>query len=167
MTDATCGYETADGTPCQHPTTDDGDSDRCWIDGHNDSPTDSGDGGRPALLDDEQTRQRVLVAVGQGLSVADQANLAGISARTLRRGLCCIESPRSPDLDPEPCEFCRNYAQARANGAREVLQDCRPEFRASASFGYVKEEKKQLTGDDGGAIEVASNVVSWEVEENG
>jgi len=140
-----CGYPTAEGTPCQHPTTDDGDPDRCWEDAHNDSDTDSANAGRPRAFDDEQTRQRVLVAVGQGLKVRDQAALAGVSPDTLRRALCCVETPRNPTLDPDPCEFCRNYAQAHANGAREVLDDCRPEFRASASFGYVKEEKRELS----------------------
>jgi len=136
-----CGYPTAEGTPCEHPTTDDGDADRCWVDSHNDASTSAGQGGRPRAFDDEQTRNRVLVAVGQGLKVEHQASLAGVSPDTLRRALCCVETPRNPTLDPDPCEFCRNYAQAHANGAREVLDDCRPEFRASASFGYVKEEK--------------------------
>jgi len=161
MERATCGYETAAGTPCQHPTTDDGDPDRCWIDSHNgDATTDAGQGGRPREFDDEQTRQRVLVAVGQGLKVRDQAALAGVSPKTLRRALCCVETPRNPALDPDPCEFCRNYAQAHANGAREVLNDCRPEFIASASYGYVKEERRQVTGEDGGPLEVTSEVVT-------
>jgi len=145
----TCGYETAGGTPCQHnPTEDDG---RCWQ--HTDAE-DSDPGGRPRALDDEQTRQRILVAVGQGLKVGDQAALAGISPDTLRRGLCCVDTPRQPTLDTDPCEFCANYAQSHANGAREVLQDCRPEFVASASYGYVKEEKRQHTGDGGGGINI-------------
>jgi endonuclease YncB( thermonuclease family) len=160
MTDETCGYETVAGTPCQHDATEsDG---RCWQ--HTDSD-DADPGGRPRAFDDEQTRQRVLVAAGQGLKIRDQANLAGVSTETLRRRLCCIETPSEPDLDPDPCEFCGNYARARANGAREVLQECRPEFVASASFGYVKEEKRELTGEDGGAIEVSSSVVTWEVED--
>jgi len=148
----TCGYPTADDTPCQHPTTDDGNPNRCWEDSHNDAPTNSGQSGRPKALDDEQTRQRVLVAVGQGLKVEHQAGLAGVSPDTLRRYLCCVETPRNPTLDSDPCEFCENYAQAHANGAREVLQDCSPEFIASASYGYIKEEKRQHTGEDGGSI---------------
>jgi hypothetical protein len=100
----------------------------------------------------------VLVAVGQGLKIRDQAALAGVAPNTLRRALCCVETPSNPELTPEPCEFCRNYAQAHANGAREVLNDCRPEFIASASYGYVKEEKRQVTGEDGGALEVETSV---------
>lgn len=147
-----CGAPTAAGTPCQHPTTSDGDPDRCWIDTHNDTPTDSPTGGRPRLIDDPQTRQRILVAAGQGLKVRDQAALGGISPDTLRRALCCVETPRQPTLDPDPCEFCENYAQAHANGAREVLNDCRPEFIASASYGYSKSEEHEITGEGGGGI---------------
>jgi len=158
MSDDVCGYPTGeDGSPCQHPTTDDGDPDRCWEDSHNDAATESGNAGRPAAFNDQQTRQRVLVAVGQGLKVRDQASLAGVAPKTLRRALCCVETPSNPALGSDPCEFCRNYAQAHANGAREVLDDCRPEFVASASYGYVKEEKRELStaeGDDGFTVNI-------------
>lgn len=151
MTDK-CGHITNDGTPCQHPASD---GDSCWLPSHG-GDADS-NGGQPRALDDDQTRQRVLVAVGQGLKVGDQAALAGISTKTLRRSLCCVETPRNPALDPDPCEFCRNYAQAHANGAREVLQECRPEFVASASYGYVKEEKRTHAGDPEQPLEVTIN----------
>ena len=166
MTDDTCGHPTIDGGECQHPTTDDGDPDRCWEDSHNDAPTESGSSGRPRAFDDEQTRQRVLVAVGQGLKVEHQASLAGVSPDTLRRALCCVDTPRNPALDADPCEFCANYAQAHANGAREVLNDCRPEFVASASYGYVKEQKTELehSGEvEGSLFELPPEVTdNWE-----
>jgi len=150
MSDDICGAETATGKPCQHSTTDGGDPNRCWIDAHNDAPTESDDPGRPRAFDDDRTRQRVLVAVGQGLKVEHQASLAGVSPDTLRRALCCVDTPSNPSLDPDPCEFCANYAQAHANGAREILTDCRPEFVASASYGYTKTEKTEVenTGDE-------------------
>jgi hypothetical protein len=40
----------------------------------------------------------------------------------------------------------------------EVLKECRPEFRASATFGYVKTEKQELTGEDSEPLEVETNV---------
>lgn len=142
----TCGYPTAEGEPCQHPTTDDGDPDRCWEDSHNEAETASGQSGRPKLLDDERKQQIIYTAVNSGLSVQHQANLAQVSPDTLRRALCCVETPREPELTTEePCEFCEGYAQAHARGAMNVLDECRPEFRASASFGYVKEEKRDVT----------------------
>ena len=144
-----CSYPTAEDTPCQHPTTEDGDPGRCWIPSHNDE---EGDFGRPRLLDDERKQQIIYTAVNSGLSVEHQANLAQVNPNTLRRALCCVETPRTPEITvDEPCDFCKGYAQAHARGAMSVLDECRPEFRASASFGYVKEEKRQL--DHSGELE--------------
>ena len=78
--------------------------------------------------------------------------MAGVSADTLRRALCCVETPRNPVLDSDACDFCVNYAQAHANGAREVLNDCRPEFIASASYGYSKKDEVEVSGEGGGII---------------
>lgn len=144
----TCGHPTAEGEPCQHPTTEDGDPDRCWVASHNESDEARGGDGRPRLLDDERKQQIIYTAVNSGLSIEHQANLAQVSPDTLRRALCCVETPREPELTTEePCEFCEGYAQAHARGAMNVLDECRPEFRASASFGYVKEEKRDVTMD--------------------
>jgi len=149
MADDICGYETASGSPCQHPPTADGDPDRCWIPAHGGTQANHG---RPSAFDDEQTRQRVLVAVSTGLKVTDQAGLAGVSDDTLRRALCCVDTPRKPSLNNDPCDFCVDYAQAHANGAREVLNDCRPEFIASASYGYNTSEERKHVGDEDNAI---------------
>jgi hypothetical protein len=48
--------------------------------------------------------------------------------------------------------------RARAKGAMEVLQECRPEFRASASFGYKKTEAQELTGEDGEEMDIEFSV---------
>ena len=152
MSDDQCGHPTASGEPCQHPTTDDGDPDRCWIPSHN---GEDGDFGRPRLLDDERKQQIIYTAVNSGLSIEHQANLAQVSPDTLRRTLCCVETPRDPTLTTEePCDFCEGYAQAHARGAMQVLDECRPEFRASASFGYVKEEKHEMehSGEVSGSL---------------
>jgi len=160
MSKETCGHPTADGTPCQHPATD---GDSCWIPAHG---GDAESHGRPAAFDDAQTRQRVLVAVGQGLKVGHQASLAGVSPDTLRRALCCVESPRDPSLDPDPCDFCANYAQAHANGAREILNDCRPEFVASASYGYSKKNEVEVSGE-GMTIALPESVTDkWQRDKN-
>jgi hypothetical protein len=39
-----------------------------------------------------------------------------------------------------------------------VLEECRPEFRASASFGYVKTEAQELTGKDGENMDIEFSV---------
>ena len=100
MSDDQCGHPTASGEPCQHPTTDDGDPDRCWIDSHNDDAVDPNtQPGRPRLLDDQRKQQIIYTAVNSGLSIEHQANLAQVSPDTLRRALCCVKTPRTPELD--------------------------------------------------------------------
>jgi hypothetical protein len=135
--------------------TDDGDSDRCWIDAHNETSVDADQPGAPAKLNDDRRQNLVLLAVGDGLKVGHQASMAGASPDTLRRYMCCIDDLRQPALDDDACDFCERYAQAHAKGARDVLDDCRPEFRASASFGYVKEEKREVDAshEHSGAVE--------------
>jgi len=137
-----CGHIKDDGIPCKLPgSRSDG---KCHH--HTDNPEERDRGGRPRLLDDERKKQIIYTAVNSGLSIEHQANLAQVSGDTLRRALCCVETPREPTITvEEPCDFCEGYAQAHARGAMNVLQECRPEFRASASFGYVKEEKRDLT----------------------
>jgi len=82
MSKETCGHPTADGTPCQHPATD---GDSCWIPAHG---GDAESHGRPAAFDDAQTRQRVLVAVGQ-LCAGTRERSAGDTER-LPPGVCCF-----------------------------------------------------------------------------
>ena len=143
-----CGHPTARGNPCSHPTTAASDPDRCWLQSHNEA--DVGDGeseGRPKKMDSER-ESAVLRAVGVGLTVKDQAALAGVSVSTLRRHACCIDTLREARIETaDPCDFCEDYVEAHAEGALSVLEECRPEFRASASFGYVKEEKQDVSVD--------------------
>jgi hypothetical protein len=150
-TSGTCDYLKDDGEPCELPASrDDG---RCHF--HTEIEEQRADTGRPRLLDDERKQQIIYTAVNSGLTIEHQANLAQVSPDTLRRALCCVETPRDPQLTTEePCEFCEGYAQAHARGAMDILQECRPEFRASATFGYTKTEEQKLTGDgeNGGII---------------
>jgi len=153
----TCGHDKADGTPCKLPASrPDG---RCHH--HTDHADEQAPSGRPPAFDDADRRDTLINAVSTGLSIRDQAALAGVSKRTLQRSLCCIDTPRECELTTtDPCEFCRRYVRARGQGAMEVLQECKPEFRASASYGYVKTEKQELTGEDGDDIKVTSDVVT-------
>lgn len=148
-----CGVETTSGDPCQNPA---GDNGHCWIPSHNPASDGGNPGGRPKLLDDETRQRQLFDAVENGLKIHHQAAAAGVSTRTLRRYACCIDTLRQPELDPNACEFCRNYARAHAKGASAVLEQCRPEFRASASFGYQKTEERRLehTGEGGGPVMV-------------
>jgi len=143
-----CGHPTADGSPCQHPASE---GDSCWIDAHGGNKS---AGGRPRELDDDK-REAIYAAVGSGLKADHVAAAAGISTQSLRRWTCCIDNLREAAITADdPCEFCKGYASAHANGAREVLEETSPEFRASASFGYTKKERQELTGEDGDPITV-------------
>lgn len=149
MQSDTCGYEKDDGQPCQLPAS--RDDQRCHH--HTDIAEQRDNGGAPKAMDDHKERI-VFTAVGSGLKVKDQAALAQVSPDTLRRHACCLESLREPEITADdPCNFCESYAQAHARGAMEVLDDCRPEFVASASYGYTKREQHELMGEDGDPIE--------------
>jgi hypothetical protein len=140
-----CGAECVDGSACQHP------AGSCPVPSHSDPSAE--DPGRPAAFDDERKRELVLTAVRAGLKVEDQAGHAQVHPDTLRRALCCVKTPSNPTLTTEdPCPFCEDYVHAHSSGALRVLEECRPEFRASASFGYVKQEKHEHVGEGGGPL---------------
>lgn len=148
-----CGAETTTGSPCQNPA---GDNGRCWVPGHNPDDDEENPHGRPPAID-EENREAVYGAARLGMKIKHQAAAAGVSPDTLRRHACCLETLREPELTTDdPCDFCRGYARAHSEGAQEVLQDCRPEFVASATFGYseTSEREVQHTGAGGGPIEV-------------
>lgn len=137
MTDDICGYEKTDGELCQLPDCrDDG---RCWH--HTEIEEQRANGGRPNVIDDHKERV-IFTAVSSGLKVKDQASLAQISPDTLRRYACCISNLREAKIEVDnPCDFCGSYARAHSKGAMEVLNNCRPEFVASASFDYTKKQE--------------------------
>lgn len=133
--DDICGYTgTTTGEPCGHP------AGSCPVPSHHDEDAENPHG-RPSGLDDD-ARDALYAAVGSGLKVDHVAAAAGISRRTLSRWTCCLKDLRTCAFDTDdPCDFCQGYARAHAQGARSVLEECRPEFRASASFGYAKRER--------------------------
>jgi len=152
MGDDTCGHPTADGTPCQHPTTDDGDPDRCWEDAHNETDTESGNAGREWAID-ESDHDAILEAAELGTSKAGCARAAGVEKSVLHRYLEAHD------------EFRNAFARARARGEQRLLRGPlvdsddpnapdmdgqHARFILSTSFDYVKTEKRELenTGDD-------------------
>jgi len=71
--DDVCGHPTqgGDGPPCQHPTTDDGDSDRCWIPDHNDSEVTTSAGGREFSINESDHERHNDRRQAMGLSWAE------------------------------------------------------------------------------------------------
>lgn len=138
-----CGYPTAEDNPCQHPTTDDGDPDRCWISSHNETETTSGDPGRPFSLTPDD-HQDILNAAREGLSKSGCARAAGVSHTELNRYLDAHD------------EFRAAFAQARAKGETRLVRDglrdpetdsSMAKFLLSTSFQYIKTEKREVDMD--------------------
>jgi len=138
MTDETCGYEKADGTPCELPASrDDG---RCHH--HTDIEGERANGGRPSLLDEYE--DDIYVGARQGMTLEGCARLAGIDESTLHRWINKYE------------DFRKSLRRARAQGELKRLQsvnDAGSRFVLERSFGYVKTEKRELEdvtdGSDG------------------
>jgi len=138
MTDDTCGYEKADGTPCELPASrDDG---RCHH--HTDIEGERANGGRPSLLDEYE--DDIYVGARQGMTLEGCARLAGIDESTLHRWIKKYE------------DFRKSLRRARAQGELKRLQsvnDAGSRFVLERSFGYVKTEKRELEdvtdGSDG------------------
>lgn len=159
-----CGAGTTGSDPCQNPTTDDGDPNRCWIPSHNDPDAENPQGREYAI--DADDHEDILDAARMGVSKAGCARAAGIGEASLQRYLENHDDFRSA------------FAQARATGEQRLLteplytdEDAVREmdgqharFILSTSFDYKKTERKEVTGADGEAvdIDVSSEVVTVE-----
>ncbi len=134
--DDICGYPTANGEPCQHPTTDDGDPDRCWIDAHNEaSVPDDQQPGRPSKL--EEYEDDILTGARQGMTLEGCARLAGIDESTLHRWIDKYD------------DFRKSLKRARAQGELQHLQsvnDPGSRFVLERSFGYTKSQEIEHSG---------------------
>lgn len=154
MSGETCGAETTAGTPCQHPTTDDGDPERCWIPSHNDSGAENPDG-RPFAID-ESDHDDILEAAEMAASKAGCARAAGVDKASLLRYLDAHDTFRTA--------FMRARHRGEKRLVTEPLYDRKASdapdmdgqharFLLSTSFDYVKTEKKELEdvteGSDG------------------
>jgi transposase-like protein len=152
MPDDVCGYPTADGEPCQHPTTDDGDPDRCWIDTHNEADVEAGQPGRPSTLDEYE--DDILTGARQGMTLEGCARLAGVDESTLYKWINDHE------------EFSKSLKRARAQGELQHLQsvnDRGSQFILERSFGYTKTEKREL--EHSGEVDGADVTVTFGDEE--
>lgn len=160
MPEETCGAETAAGTPCQHPTTETGDSDRCWIDSHNDASTGVKTGRDFAI--EESDHDDILDAARMGASKAGCARAAGVDKASLLRYLDAHE------------DFRTAFTQARAEGEQRLIrmplfEDPDPNaremdgqharFLLSTSFDYQKTEKKELEDVTEGSDGFGTNII--------
>ena len=160
MSDDVCGHPTADGSPCQHPTTDDGDADRCWVDKHNESDASRGGDGRNFKID-EGDHDAILDAARMGASKAGCARAAGVEKPSLLRYLDAHD------------EFRTAFMRARHDGERTLLKGPLVErederesidgqharFLLSTSFDYQKTEKRELADVTEGEGGFGTNII--------
>ena len=133
-----CNEIKNDGDRCEYPAKyDDG---KCGI--HTDE-TKRGPG-RPSEI--AKHEDDILTGARQGMTLEGCARLAGVDESTLYRYL---------DRNDE---FRKSLKRARAHGELSHLQsvnDRGSQFILERSFGYVKTEKREIKGDEGGPLEVA------------
>jgi hypothetical protein len=160
-----CGASTTSEQPCQNPAGEDG---SCWIPSHGADADDDVENpqGRDFALD-ESDHEDVLDAAETGMSLRGCARAAGVSHSQLRRY-----------LDAHP-DFRSSFERARAKGESELIRGglrddevdtSMAKFLLASSFDYKKTEKKEVTGEGGGPVEVEfhEEVVEtpWEPDED-
>ena len=92
-----------------------------------------------------------MIGARQGMTLEGCARLAGVAEKTLHSWINNNE------------EFRKSLKRARAQGELKHLQtvnDRGSQFLLERSFGYVKTEKREIMGEDGGAVKVDSDVVT-------
>jgi len=152
-----CGAECVDGSQCQNP------HDSCPVPSHSD-PTAENPHGRDFAID-KSDHDDILQAAREGFSKAGCARAAGVDEKSLHRYLEADEHE----------DFRRSFTRARHEGERVLVKGAlydEPEerkknertvnaqharFILSTSFDYIKTEKKEITGEDGGALDVVIN----------
>lgn len=138
MTDDVCGYEKADGEPCQLPASrEDG---RCHH--HTEIDGERANGGRPSIF--EEYRDDVIEAAEDGLTIEGCARTAGVGVSTLYEWL------------DEREDFAEAFNRARARGERRLIRQALTDddvdertarFLLERSFGYTKSQELELEGD--------------------
>jgi len=118
--DDVCGHPTqgGDGPPCQHPTTDDGDNDRCWVDAHNETPTESNATGRPRKRPSVEQQEKIAGVIENGGSIREACRRASVHTSTFYSWMEYGEE------EPESAwgEFRERLVRARGEGEGQYRQ---------------------------------------------
>ena len=156
-----CGHETANGTPCQNPATDDG---SCWLDAHGGSAAPSG---RPSKLSHSR-QEEICQAVEAGKSLTSAARMAGVDRTTVYGWIDRGEAEKEAGNDNEFTEFYDRLTRAKGYGedfyfnlALELAKE-NEDHRFIASLmkqRYPDSWGETETGVDAPDITVTSDVV--------
>lgn len=141
MPDDICGYEGTDGEePCQNPTTDDGDPNRCWIPSHNPSKDGGDPQGRPPTVADHIDE---IVQLAE-LPVSDRGviRLSPIGWSTHKEWQNKEGEPYATYRE----RWDKHRGKAERKLAEEVAQND-PRFLLERAFGYTKEQTIEHEGD--------------------
>lgn len=160
-----CGHETAKGTPCQNPATDDG---SCWLNAHG---GDANPSGRPREAPDRSTQETIANVVERGGSIREACRRAGVHREQLKRWM---DYGEEEDAGPFQ-EFRDRLVRARGEGEaqyRTTLMALAEETGDTATLmAMLKQRYPDSWGevDRGeqadGKVEVSSEVVTVETTE--
>jgi len=146
MSDEICGVECVDGSPCEHP------AGSCPVPSHSD-PDAENPHGRPSKFGD--VREDLLEAADSFKNIKQVANAGGLKSKQTLYNY----------LDEHP-DFLDAFKRARARAADRLIQrglDPHDDidmsfvrFLLERSFHFVKTERKEVSGPDGGAVPIAA-----------
>lgn len=158
MSDDICGAETSStDEPCQHPVG------SCPVPSHSSDDVDVNPQGRPSKFTDDRA-QDAIEAAEEGLSKAGCERAAGVGDGTLNNWL--EANPTFEDEDGEERQFLRAFRRARRAGESELVHrglydddtdSSMVKFLLASSFDYKKTEQREVTGEDGGPVEINLN----------
>lgn len=151
MTNNTCGEQNANGKPCQREAG--------WGTNRDDGPCkDHAESYHNPDKLTEETKSTLIGAAQEGAFKKHCAQVAGLAPRTLRRWLEWGEDDEEADIDSPCADLFVRFQRARGAGAVRRLKDADSEFILERSYGYTKEEKRELehSGPNDGPIPVAS-----------
>ena len=101
-------------------------------------------------FDDDWRIEKILDAAKQGVSIAGCARAGGIGESTLHDWL-------NKETE-EHVEFSERFQRARSEGERRLVEDVadrRPDWLLATSYDYTKTEAKEISGPDGGPINIS------------
>lgn len=156
MSDGQCGEIKGNGEPCEYDAKyADG---KCGI--HSDIPDTSQ--GQPTKFTDERARAAI-AAAKFGKSKRGCERAAGVGEGTLNNWL--DQGHTFTDKNGQVASFFRAFAQARAQGESQCIENARREdgdasfekFMLASSYDYKKTEQREVTGEDGGPVAIEFN----------